>query len=105
MMRRSLEGDVLSGVAPRIFRRGANSSDERAKTWLTGYHKWEKSPEKIVFHLPTGATAIYLWVLSRVACVTKIMKHVSIFKKDVSQYEKYQRMSLALYPSQFSFTR
>ena len=32
-----------SGVAPGIFRRGAESSDEGAKMWFSGYYKCQKS--------------------------------------------------------------
>ena len=42
-----------TGVAPGIFRRGADLSDEGAKIWFSGYHKCQKSP-KNRFHLPTG---------------------------------------------------
>ena len=44
----------VTGVAPGIFRRGAESSDEGAKIWLSGYYKCQKSQKKIAFHLPTG---------------------------------------------------
>ena len=43
-----------SGVAPGIFRRGADSSDEGAKKWFSGYYKCQKSSKKIDIHLPTG---------------------------------------------------
>ena len=38
-----------SGVAPGIFRRGAESSDEGAKIWLSGYYKCQRSPKKSLF--------------------------------------------------------
>ena len=34
------------GVAPGIFRQGADSSDEGAKIRLSGYCKCQKSPKK-----------------------------------------------------------
>ena len=34
-----------SGMAPGIFRRGADSSDEWAKIWFSGYYKCKKSPK------------------------------------------------------------
>ena len=48
---------VKPGVAPGIFRRGASSSDEGAKIRFLGYFDCQKSPKKIVFHLPTGELA------------------------------------------------
>ena len=36
---------LCPGVAPGIFRRGADSSDEGAKIWFSGYHKYQKSPK------------------------------------------------------------
>ena len=37
------------GVAPGIFRRGAHSSNEGAKIWLSGYYKCQKSSKKSLF--------------------------------------------------------
>ena len=37
---------IQAGVAPGIFRRGADSSDEGAKIRLSGYCKCQKSPTK-----------------------------------------------------------
>ena len=37
---------LLAGVVPGIFRRGADSSDEGAKIWFSGYYKCQKSPKK-----------------------------------------------------------
>ena len=34
-----------TGVAPGIFQRGADSSDEGAKIWYSGYNKCQKSPK------------------------------------------------------------
>ena len=45
--------EPLSGVTPGIFRRGADSSDEGAKIWFSGYYKCQNL-RKITFHLPTG---------------------------------------------------
>ena len=42
----------LTGIAPRIFRCGADSSDEGAKIWFSGYYKMPKISEEIAFHLP-----------------------------------------------------
>ena len=44
----------VSGVAPGIFQRAADSSDEGAKIWFSGSYKCQKSPKKIAFDLPTG---------------------------------------------------
>ena len=33
----------IPGVAPKIFRRGAESSNEGAKIWFSGYYKCQKS--------------------------------------------------------------
>ena len=38
-----------AGVAPGMFRRGGNSSDEVAKIWFSGYYKWQKFPKKSLF--------------------------------------------------------
>ena len=46
-----------AGVAPGIFRRGADSSDEGAKIWFQGTIN-AKISEKIAFHLPTGASML-----------------------------------------------
>ena len=35
--------ELVPGVAPRIFRQGADSSNEGAKIWLSGYCKCQKS--------------------------------------------------------------
>ena len=40
---------LLSGVAPGIFRRGADSFDEGAKIWFSGYYQCQKSPKKLLF--------------------------------------------------------
>ena len=48
----------LSGVAPGIFQRGANSSDEGAKIWLSGYYKCKKSPKKSLFTFRRGASML-----------------------------------------------
>ena len=39
-----MECKHVSGVAPGIFRWGADSSDEWAKIGLSGYYKCQKSP-------------------------------------------------------------
>ena len=36
---------LLPGVAPGIFQRGADSSDEWAKIWFSRYYKCQKSPK------------------------------------------------------------
>ena len=38
----------------RNFPTGADSSDEGAKIWFSGYYKCQKISEKIAFHLPMG---------------------------------------------------
>ena len=43
-----------AGVAPGIFRRGADSSDEGAKIWFLGYHKCQKSPKQSCFTFRRG---------------------------------------------------
>ena len=47
-----------TGVAPEIFRRGADSSDEGAKIWLLGYYKCQKSPKKSCFTFRRGASML-----------------------------------------------
>ena len=42
------------GVAPGIFRQGADSSDEGAKVRPIRVLSMPKLSDKIVFHLPTG---------------------------------------------------
>ena len=37
---------------------GADSSDEEAKIWFSGYYKCQKISEKISSHLPTGASML-----------------------------------------------
>ena len=44
-----------SGLAPAIFRRGADSSDEGAKIWFSGCYKCQKSPKKLLFTFRRGA--------------------------------------------------
>ena len=34
----------VAGVAPGVFRQGADSSDQEAKIWFSGYYKCKKSP-------------------------------------------------------------
>ena len=53
----------ISGVAPGIFRLGADSSDEGAKIWFSGYYKCQKSPKKSLFTFRRGAIAplVLLW--------------------------------------------
>ena len=51
----SLLTSTLPGVAPGIFQRGADSSDEGARIWLSGYYKYQKSPKKS--HL----TFLFVW--------------------------------------------
>ena len=41
--------DQCAGVAPGIFRQGADSSDEEGKIWFSGYYKCQKSPIKLLF--------------------------------------------------------
>ena len=38
-------GVLISWVAPGIFRRGADSSDEGANIWVSGHYKYQKSPK------------------------------------------------------------
>ena len=47
-----------AGVAPGIFRRGADSSDEGAKIWFLGYYKYQKSPKKSLFTFRRGASML-----------------------------------------------
>ena len=68
----SLLASTLPGVAPGIFRWGADSSDEGAKIWLSGYYKCQKSPKKSHFHL-----LIYL-VLSLWLCCNPFMSSILI---------------------------
>ena len=42
-------------MAPGIFRRGADSSDEGAKMWLSGYCKCQKFPKNSLFTFRRGA--------------------------------------------------
>ena len=49
---------LLSGVAPGIFRQGADSSDEGAKRWFSGYYKCQKSPKKSLFTFRRGASML-----------------------------------------------
>ena len=51
---KDITNDTTPGVAPGIFHRGTDSSDEGAKITFSGYYKCQKSPKKITFHLPTG---------------------------------------------------
>ena len=41
-------GSLLAGVAPGIFRRGADSSDEGVTLWFLGYYKCQKTPKNLV---------------------------------------------------------
>ena len=43
-----------TGVAPRIFPLGADSSNEGAKIWLSRYYKCQKSPKKSLFTFRRG---------------------------------------------------
>ena len=43
--KRALFNQFSAGVAPGIFRRVADSSDEGAKIWFSGYYKCRKCPE------------------------------------------------------------
>ena len=43
-----------AGVVPGIFPRGADSSDEGAKIWISGYYKCQKSPKKSRFTFRRG---------------------------------------------------
>ena len=47
-----------TGVAPGIFRRGGESSDEGAKIWFSGYCKCQKSPKKWLFTFRRGASML-----------------------------------------------
>ena len=47
-----------AGVAPGIFRRGAESSDEGAKIWFSGYYKCQKSPKKSLFTFQREASML-----------------------------------------------
>ena len=48
---RLLWGETGAGVAPGIFRWGADSSHEGAKLWFSGYYKCQRSPKKSLFTL------------------------------------------------------
>ena len=50
--------NMQPGVAPGIFRRGADSSDEGAKIWFSGYYKCQKSPKKSLFTFRRGASML-----------------------------------------------
>ena len=41
-------------MASGIFRRGADSSDEAAKIWFSGYYKCQKFPKKALFTFQRG---------------------------------------------------
>ena len=41
-------------LLPGIFQRGADSSDEGAKIWFSGYYKCQKSPKKLLFTFRRG---------------------------------------------------
>ena len=45
-------------LAPGIFRRGADASDEGAKIWFSGYYRCQKSPKKLLFTFRRGASLI-----------------------------------------------
>ena len=49
---------IGTGVAPGIFLRGANSSDEGAKMWFSGYQRSQKSPKKSIFPFRPGASML-----------------------------------------------
>ena len=49
---------IPPGVAPGIFRREADSSDEGAKIWFLGYYKCQKSPKKSPFSFQRGASML-----------------------------------------------
>ena len=46
------------GVVPGIFRRGADSSNEGAKIWFSGYYKYQKSPKKNHFSPSDGVASM-----------------------------------------------
>ena len=47
-----------TGVAPGIIRRGAESYDEGAKIWFSGYYKCQKSPKKSLFVFRRGTSML-----------------------------------------------
>ena len=47
-------GQLPNRGGAREFLTGADSSDERANIRFSGYYQRQKSPKKIIFHLPTG---------------------------------------------------
>ena len=59
---------VIPGVAPGMFQRGADSSDEEAKIWFSGYYKCQKSPKNRYSPSDGGYTPLALlwrhpWVI------------------------------------------
>ena len=46
---------IPAGVAPGIFQRGADSSDDGAKIWFSGYYECQKSPNTSFFTFRRGA--------------------------------------------------
>ena len=48
----------------RIFRQGADSSDEGAKIWFSGYYKCQKSPKKSLFTFRRGASMLQLGAIA-----------------------------------------
>ena len=56
--RHGKDGMATAGVAPGIFRRGADSSNEGAKIWFSGYYKSQKSPKESLFTFRRGASML-----------------------------------------------
>ena len=54
-----------AGVAPRNFRRGADSCEEGAKIWFSGYYKCQKSPKNFLFILRRGAKLMQNYIYAR----------------------------------------
>ena len=53
--------DAEAGVALGIFRRGADSSNDGAQIWFSGYYKCQKSP-KNCFSSSDGEASMLRWV-------------------------------------------
>ena len=49
---------LIAGVRQEFSERGADSSNEGAKIWLSGYYKGQKSPKKSLFTFRQGASML-----------------------------------------------
>ena len=67
----------------RNFPTGADSSAEGAKIWFLGYYKCQKSPKKIVFHLPTTTPLALPWrhPLGKLTCKGQMLADVTTRSK------------------------